>query len=445
MRLKGILAIVISILLLAQLACSFQTASTPAPVTPPTLPPPTPAVSTTNPSSPTDTSEASTATLEAPTATEEPTLPEPTFATTPSVPLAAAPAHFRFGAPIKLNEIHMFSQTEGWAISGPYVLTTADGGKTWPDATPPGTTSSGAPDQAYGAFLDKQTAWIVFSLNSQIDPEAQVWHTSDGGHTWTPGGPLMHQVVGELIWTEFAVLDAQNIWMLVRGVYHGAGTHFNHELFHTADGGLTWTSLDGQISDDYTGMVFANATFGLRTLQTTGAYAPAPPAYDATNDGGVNWENNELPPPPGAPTLFTDNPYCETYQPTLFSAQSIRMLVGCFDYYDPPKVFSSYLYSTEDGGIHWQSVLLPAKVLAANDRLIYFDSDHALLLGRDSYQTADGGQTWTFVKTVNWDGQFSFVDAQDGWAVATSNGQIALVQTTDGAKTWKEIKPTIGK
>jgi photosystem II stability/assembly factor-like uncharacterized protein len=337
----------------------------------------------------------------------------------------------------------MLSRTEGWGLSGPYVLTTVDGGQTWREATPPQNFPLGTKAQAYGAFLNTQTAWIVFATDGVIPPEATVWHTTDSGRNWTPGMPLNHQAIGDNVWAEFAVLDPQNVWMMVRGVYVGAGTHYNHELFHTTDGGLTWTSLDGQTSNDYTGMLFADANFGLRTLQTTGAYAAAPPAYDVTTDGGVIWESRELPPPPDAPDLFNQYPYCETYQPVLLTAQSIRMLVGCFDYGSPPKQFTGYLYSSPDGGVTWQTIRLPAKAHAEQDQLIYYGSNNALLLGRDMYISTSDGQTWSFAKTVNWDGQFSFSDPQYGWAVARSNGAVALVQTIDWAATWKIIKPVI--
>lgn len=372
-------------------------------------------------------------------------LPTPTADASPTrtAPQPAAAAHFRTGDSIELDSIAMKSLTEGWGLSGTYVLTTANGGQTWREATPPENFSSNTKSQVYGTFLDTQTAWIIFAQNDHISAEASIWHTSDRGLNWTPGAPLFHQVIGDIVWAEFAALDAQNVWVLVRGVYVGAGTHFNHELFHTTDGGLTWTSLDGQTSDDYTGMVFADTKFGLRTLQTTGAYAAGPPAYDLTTNGGAAWESRELPPPPEAPDLFNQYPYCETYQPILLSTQSIRMLVGCFDYYDPPQQFASYFYSSQDGGATWQMLRLPDKVRAEQDQLIYYGSNNALLLGRNIYLSASDGQTWSFVKTVSWDGQFSFADPQYGWAVARSNGEVALVQTTDWAATWAVIKPTI--
>jgi hypothetical protein len=55
-----------------------------------------------------------------------------------------------------------------------------------------------------------------------------------------------------------------------------------------------------------------------------------------------------------------------------------------------------------------------------------------LLMGRNSYRSADDGKSWTFIKSVNWDGQFSFSDPQYGWAIARSNTEIALVKTVNG-------------
>jgi photosystem II stability/assembly factor-like uncharacterized protein len=88
---------------------------------------------------------------------------------------------------------------------------------------------------------------------------------------------------------------------------------------------------------------------------------------------------------------------------------------------------------------------LPGKVLASQDTLFYFDANHALLLGRDIYQSANGGQTWSFVQPVNWDGQFSFVDPLHGWAVGGEVGKIALVNTVNGGRTWVLIKPVIAR
>jgi photosystem II stability/assembly factor-like uncharacterized protein len=120
---------------------------------------------------------------------------------------------------------------------------------------------------------------------------------------------------------------------------------------------------------------------------------------------------------------------------------SIQMLVGCFDYYDPPHEFMSYFYASGDGGSTWTSTPLPEGVLASADTLLFFDNENGLLLGRDTCRTSDGGLHWEVVKSVNWDGQFTFVDPQIGWAIARADDQSALVNTINGGETWSIIKP----
>jgi photosystem II stability/assembly factor-like uncharacterized protein len=75
--------------------------------------------------------------------------------------------------------------------------------------------------------------------------------------------------------------------------------------------------------------------------------------------------------------------------------------------------------------------------------LFFTDALTGLALGRWIYLTQDGGKTWSTVKQVNWDGQFNFLTFNTGWAVARNAGQIALVNTVDGGRSWQEIKPVV--
>lgn len=362
-----------------------------------------------------------------------------------SVPLPAAEPRFKPGDGIDLDRIEMITRMEGWGISGSSVLITVDGGNTWREGTPPQSFPPGSEVTAYGAFLDIRNAWIIFATEGQISSNASVWHTTDSGRTWTPGPALDHKAYGDTVWAEFSVLDADNLWLTMRGVYVGAGTHFDHHLFHSTDGGQTWASLDSETSDDYTGMVFADVNSGLRTLQTTGAYVGTPPQYEITSDGGVTWQSYDLPLPPGALDLLERYPYCETYQPVVLSPDSYRLLLGCFDSAYPPKQFSGFFYSTENKGATWLTIPLPAGVHAETTQLAYFDAENLLLLDRNTYRSGDDGKSWKFVKTVNWDAQFSFPEPQYGWAIARANGEVALVKTVNGASTWKIIEPVIAR
>jgi photosystem II stability/assembly factor-like uncharacterized protein len=61
------------------------------------------------------------------------------------------------------------------------------------------------------------------------------------------------------------------------------------------------------------------------------------------------------------------------------------------------------------------------------------------------YETRDGGETWDYIKSVNWDGQFTFIDELNGWAIARNEGEIALVQTEDGGRTWSQLEPVAAR
>jgi photosystem II stability/assembly factor-like uncharacterized protein len=96
------------------------------------------------------------------------------------------------------------------------------------------------------------------------------------------------------------------------------------------------------------------------------------------------------------------------------------------------------LYRTVDGGATWSTTDLPGA------SLFWLDSQQGWSLGRTIEWTEDGGATWTRVHEVNWDGQFSFVDAMNGWAVATNEDEKALVRTSSGGTKWSILKPAVG-
>jgi len=111
------------------------------------------------------------------------------------------------------------------------------------------------------------------------------------------------------------------------------------------------------------------------------------------------------------------------------------------------KVESDYLYSTDDTGKSWHSATMPSGFKIPDipaGGLFFTNATSGLALSRWIYRTDDGGNSWSAGKQVNWDGQFSFVDLNTGWAVARNGGEIALVKTLDGGGTWQVIQPRIG-
>jgi WD40 repeat protein len=57
------------------------------------------------------------------------------------------------------------------------------------------------------------------------------------------------------------------------------------------------------------------------------------------------------------------------------------------------------------------------------------------------YRTADGGQTWREVTTVDWYGQLRFESEKVGWALVESDAKTVLMHTTDGGETWERLIP----
>jgi photosystem II stability/assembly factor-like uncharacterized protein len=121
----------------------------------------------------------------------------------------------------------------------------------------------------------------------------------------------------------------------------------------------------------------------------------------------------------------------------MFDANSIRLGMSCTIYDEPIKI-SSYIYSSEDGGVGWSVDIYPG------GKLYFLNQQTGWALGRDIYQTTDGGVTWTWMSNVNWDAQFSFINESEGWAVAQSVEEVALVRTADGGRTWALIMPETG-
>jgi photosystem II stability/assembly factor-like uncharacterized protein len=103
------------------------------------------------------------------------------------------------------------------------------------------------------------------------------------------------------------------------------------------------------------------------------------------------------------------------------------------------------LYATADGGQTWRSSALPASevtfINASVGWALTAPDPNNPLAPHDLYRTGDSGQTWTKIKSLNWDSQLDFITDQEGWAVAKAGDAIALVHTTDGGQTWKETKP----
>jgi photosystem II stability/assembly factor-like uncharacterized protein len=378
--------------------------------------------------------------------TIEPTVEiAPTHTPLPTLPVGEAISHLAPGTPVTITSIHMLDASRGWALGGTeargdHVLRTADAGLTWTDVTPPEPGDS--PRAANAFFLDAQTAWVVYGLEAGTPPsQVVVWRTGSGGASWEASQALDLSGLEESFFPLYLTFsDARHGWLMV-----GVGAGMSHQyvvLYRSEDGGGIWTRLldpytDGGIQSlGKTGMVFVDTQHGWLTRDNLGVMEGA--FFDMTADGGATWETVMLPAPPDRPDLF-QMAECATHSARLTSPQSGTLAVECSLYASDPPGHSAHLYRTRDGGATWTIQPYPGgEVLFLSDSVGY-------ALTRDIYRTDDGGATWTRVKTVSWDGQFSFIDDQRGWAVATSEEGTSLVDTADGAVTWRLIEPVAGE
>jgi photosystem II stability/assembly factor-like uncharacterized protein len=400
-----------------------------------------------------------------PTATQSPVIvPSDTPAVQGIPPTIAVPTpvlsepaiqHFTSGQAISIAYIRMVDTARGWAIGGlsgatDHVFRTQDAGQTWSDVTPPQQTpAAGDSVTALGFFKDASSGWVVYGpggAGGTIPPFVFVWRTHDSGVTWqygtvdTSGGSFEFFLPSYLTF-----VGDQNGWFMVAV---GAGMmHQYVAIFSTSDGGATWTKILDPFVDTSiqsfpkTDLVFADAQNGWLTRDAQGVENI--PHVFRTVDGGVTWNQIDLPAPSDKTDLF-DKYSCGTYTPNVFLPTSVIVALKCLDN-ATYQTQLDFQYGTTDGGTTWQIHPLPAgySISAVNDGLLYFDLNHAFALGHSIFQTNDGGLTWTLIKQVNWDGQFSFANMNMGWAVARSDSDIAFVSTTTGCAKWAIINPYI--
>ena len=346
----------------------------------------------------------------------------------------------------------MFSPKEGWGVghtstSGAHMLYTDDGGKSWDDRTPPETLADqpGEINSTRSHFLDPRTAWVIYAQENAQPPFKGnlVWRTSDAGVSWEPGSDLdVDGMEAFFVPGGFASVDQDYGWLLV---HIGAGmSHDYSYLYRTTDAGVTWERIvdpnsGGIQSLRNTGIAFADAQYGWVTKDNLGVLPGA--FFEQTTDGGFTWEKISLPAPPEL-DWFNEMSLCETSAPTFVGEQTGTLIVKCRlpdDAQTADKWSLTYIYTTPDRGVTWTHSKLPSPV----DQLKFFTKDFGWALGRDYYQTVNGGTTWKKVKTVFWDGDFSLIDPSNGWAVARNEDEIALVETKDGGQSWQIVEPVV--
>lgn len=361
------------------------------------------------------------------------------------------------GELIHITQIFMITSNAGWAIGSQkthhkYILHTQDGGLSWQDRSPlirVPIRDYPRSDQIFFHHYDENTAWVLFTETEASESQGLyiVWQTIDGGLTWTNSDPLGIPLAQPHIspgWLSF--IDQKTGWLLVKTeIFQMHDWAF---LFSTNDGGMTW-ELVNQLGDSMienrlnTGIQFANGLDGWVTKDELGGGIG--PFLEQSRDGGYTWELLILPHPEGRDWNESFQS-CQTLKPEFTSSNTGYVLVQCFPYDEENNQFlmddpDIYIYATSDWGENWEIELLPSRA----DQLFFIDTQIGFAMGTDHYKTVNGGADWIKFKTVAWDGQFSYINSNEGWVVAQRDEQIALLHTINSGQTYQEIKPIISQ
>lgn len=248
-----------------------------------------------------------------------------------------------------------------------------------------------------GEFLDTQTGWIPGLYGTML-------HTSDGGKTWEKQDTHTEY---HLFSVDF--VDAQNGWAI--GEWN--------TVLRTADGGTTWQRISEEqdlvlsniaMADEQHGWIVGEAGLILRT-----------------NDGGQTWERQ-------MPKEFERATYEEEFlnpRPGLFCVQAV----------DADTAFAcgldAHILRTTDGGTTWQLMQTESRFALYS---VYVKNGKGWAIGdKGAYLTSeDSGETWhlkeNVIKSKQWFSDVSFSSPEKGWVVGQSG---IVTSTTDGGLTWQ--------
>jgi photosystem II stability/assembly factor-like uncharacterized protein len=401
-----------------------------------------------------------------------PPVPTATAAAT-ATPRLTLSAGVQTNQAVKIISIHMLDASLGWAVGqvnsdlNDHLMFTSDGGATWHERSPQDA-FYGAPASGLAAtpfFASASQAWVVYAARpgESVPAELTVWHTTDGGQNWQPGGPL--DLAG--LPADFAVpsnlgflTDNLHGWVMV---HLGVGmSHDYIAVFTTDNSGKTWqrvvdSTMTGNMTGDQnsglmvcpkTGLAFSDPT----TVWLSGSCPGLMPylfLYRSV-DAGKTWSSVSLNPPDGQPSdLFSSgNQGCGVPSLAFTSPRTLYIAVNCSNY--AANTSMAWLYASHDGGQSFAARLLPTPY----GNFYFIDLNWGWLLGTvkddptlpaNLYVTSDGGRNWTPLTPTNWQGVPDFVDANTGWVAAMHADVAALVISKNGGKTWSTLQPMLVK
>lgn len=303
------------------------------------------------------------------------------------------------GTAASLRGVNAASRTVVWASgsAGTY-LRTMDGGVSWHAATVPG--ASGLDFRSVRA-LDSNTAWL---MSSGPGDQSRIYKTADGGAHWS----LLY-----INPDADGFLDALAFWDERRGIVLGDPVGGQFVILTTRDGGDHWLRRKVPQAQDGEGAFAAsNSCLVVRGRSEVwfGTGGPSGARVFHSRDGGETWTVAQTP-------LQHDGAGAGIF--SLAFADALRGVAVGGDYNKPAETTGNFAL-TSDGGLHWAAAPGPAGYRSAAAHL----TEHKLwvTVGTSGSDISSDGQTWTTFDTGAFNALAVFGD--DLWAVGP-RGRIA--------------------
>ncbi len=308
------------------------------------------------------------------------------------------------GTKSSLRSISVVNARVAWAsgTAGTWLLTT-DGGATWRAGTVPGGEKL---DFRGVRAVDQRTAWLL-SVGSGA--ESRVYHTTDGGQHWR------QQLAAS---DPKGFFDAIAFWNARRGLVLGDPLDHEFEIYTTSDGGHHWRRQHTPATaPDEGAFAASNSCLVLRGNREawfgTGGRGGARVFHSI--DGGGSWTV--------APTPVRGDGAAAGIFSLAFADGLTGVAVG--GDYSKPADAAHNIAVTADGGRSWT---VPAGAPAGyRSAVLYLADDKAWIATGTSGSDVsfDDGQTWRTFDAVG----YNALGAADGTVLAVGpKGRIAVLR-----------------
>lgn len=262
-----------------------------------------------------------------------------------------------------------------------------------------------------GTFKNANEGWMV--AVGQL-PQS-LYHTVDGGFTWS-----IQIEKDSTFYSNFIFVDETYGWIKgSRRVPSGLPPSYEYYLWNTRDGGSTWQEVSTPPDSVFFVITFIDSLTG---------FSGGENAIYRTTDGGESWQPGTI--EPGVRFGVTDIYFVDE--------QYGWAVGGSSDYWD-----MGIILKTIDGGETWQVNEHPSGITGYG---VYFtDYLNGYVVGSNPpffngviQVTNDGGENWeTHYLPSSWLNDVIFTDYSAGWVV----GDYGFIwYTEDAGESWKQVE-----